>query len=134
MADENKPLNLDELFGTALSVSVIYDGVKHELVRLEALDPRQAVRFQKLQIKARQLQSINAKDPSDSDADQVTQAVDEMLKILCSSLPLDDPNLTFIKKTRILEYYFEKAEKKKADKNALAKMRNQQIGRKSSRR
>lgn len=135
MADTTrKPLNLDELFGQAKTVSVIYKDRNYEMARLEALDPKQAVRFQKLQLKARELQKINAKDPSDAEAEEVTKAVDEMLSILCATLPLSDPELSFFMKTRILEYYFEEEGKKKADKAALAKLRNQQIGRRSSRR
>jgi len=133
MADQKKPLNLDEIYGTARSIGVIFKDRRYELVRLEALDPKQAVRFQKLQLKAKQLQSINPNEPSDDDAEQITQAVDDMLRILCADLPLADAELTFTKKTRILEYYFDEALEKKAPKLALEKMKNK-TGVRSSRR
>lgn len=132
MAEPKKPLNLDELFGQARAVIVIKDDVRHELIRLEALDPKQAVRFQKLQVKASGLKSIDPQSPSDAQAQQVTEAVDEMLSILCDSMPLD--KLSFVEKTRVLEYYFEEIQEKKAPKLALAKVRSKQTGARPSRR
>lgn len=132
MTTDKKPLNLDELFGQARAVIVIKDDVRHELIRLEGLDPKQAVRFQKLQVKAASLKNINPKKPTETQADEVVGAVDEMLTILCNTLPIDQ--LSFVEKTRILEYYFEEAQEKKAPKLALAKVKNQRTGARSSRR
>lgn len=130
MADEKKPLNLDELFGQARAVKVIKNGREYELMRLEAMGPKQAVRFQKLQVVAAELQSLGD-DLTDQQADQVSEALNNMLTILCADLPVDE--MTFMEKTRVLQFYIEETQGKKVMELALKKV-NQPTGARSSRK
>jgi hypothetical protein len=131
MTTTRQPLNLDELFGQATFVTIIKDGARYDLSMLEALGPEQIVRFQRLRVEANELQRMDVKDPSTEDAERLTKAVDDMLKILCEKLPLS--KMTFMEKSRVLEYYFAETQSKKAPKLALEKVRRP-TGARSSRR
>lgn len=118
MSDERKVLDLDELFGQARAVKVKWQDKEYELLKMEAISPQDAVRFQKLQIAAGKLQMKD--DMDDASAKQVEKLIDDMLKLLCKELPLQD--MKFMVKMRVLTYYIEETQGKKALETALSKV------------
>jgi hypothetical protein len=125
MSQDKKTLDLDELFGQARAVKVKWQGREYELLRMEGISPKQAVYFQKLQLRASKLQS-NTEAVDDESAEEIETLFDDMLKILCADLPLQD--MQFVHKMRVLTFYIEETQGKKALETALS----QAIGEKSS--
>lgn len=118
MLDEKKVLDLDELFGQAQAVKVKWQEREYELLKLEGISPQDAVKFQKLQLAAGKLQMKD--DMDDASAKGIEKLVDDMLKILCKDLPLQD--MKFMVKMRVLTYYIEETQGKKALETALNKV------------
>lgn len=118
MSDDRKVLDLDELFGQARAVKVKWQDQEYELLKMEAISPQDAVRFQKLQVAAGKLQ-MNS-DMDDASAKQIEKLIDDMLKLLCKELPLQD--MKFMVKMRVLTYYIEETQGKKALETALSKV------------
>lgn len=118
MSDERKILDLDELFGQARAVKVKWQDQEYELLKMEAISPQDAVRFQKLQIAAGKLQMKD--DMDDASAKQIEKLIDDMLKLLCKELPLQE--MKFMVKMRVLTYYIEETQGKKALETALSKV------------
>lgn len=116
MSDPKNILDLDELFGQARAVKVKWQDKEYELLRMDAISPKQAVKFQQLELRAGNLQSIGA-ELTDENAAELEQTIDEMLAMLCKDLPLAE--LSFIYKTRILTFYAQETQGKKALKVAL---------------
>jgi hypothetical protein len=112
-------LNLDELFGQARAVEVIYEGETYELLRLEGIDPKRLTQFQKLQKRASALQRAG-EGMTDKQSEDVEALFDDMLAILCKDLPL--ATMPFIKKMRIITFYIEETQGKKALETALNKV------------
>jgi hypothetical protein len=121
MSDEKKPLNLDELFGQARAVKVIWKGQTYELMHLNSMSPKQYVMFSKLQKKTTKLQSLG-EDVTDEQAKQVVGILDEMLHLVCGELPLSE--FSFIEKTKVLMFYIEETQGKKATDLALTKVKS----------
>jgi hypothetical protein len=126
---KRKALNLDELFGQAKSVIVIHDGCEYEFMRVEALGPRQAVQLQQMRKKAQVLQTIGD-ELTKKQSQEIDDVLSQMITMLCPTFPVKD--VTFIMKMRIVTFYIEETEGKKALENALKKA--MPIGRKRSRR
>jgi hypothetical protein len=118
MSDDRKVLDLDELFGQARAVKVKWQDQEYELLKMEAISPKDAVQFQKLQIAAGKLQMKD--DMDDASAKQIEKLIDDMLKLLCKELPLQD--MKFMVKMRVLTYYIEETQGKKALETALSKV------------
>jgi len=123
MADENKVLNLDEVFGEDRPIKVKWKGETYDLLRLEAFSPREINRFQNMQKDAAELQRLkNAAKKNDHSIDKkIEQLFDKMLSTLCAKLPLAE--IPFLAKTRIITFYIEETQGKKALEVAL----NQQM-------
>jgi len=119
MADENKVLDLDALFGQARAVKVKWQGKEYELLRLEAIGPRQAVKFQKLQLRAAKLQNVD-EEMSDEQAAELEAVFNDILKLLCEELPLE--TMTVLHKMNILAFYTEQTQGKKVMELALKKI------------
>lgn len=118
MNNKQTMLDLDELFGQARVVKVKWKNREYEFLRIDGITPKQAVKFQKLQAKVSQITltpspSPNGRGESDDaqDAVKLEEALDEMLQILCQSLPLDD--VPFGMKLKIIEFYGEETSVKK---------------------
>lgn len=120
MTDNNKPLNLDELFGQASAVKVIWQGKTYELMRMEAISPKQAVKFNKLRVKANALQNV-VEDMNDKQGSDLEKVVDEMLSLLSRELPVSE--MPFAIKLRTLVYYTEQTQGKKVMELALGKVK-----------
>lgn len=118
MSDERKVLDLDELFGQARAVKVKWQDQEYELLKMEAISPQDAVQFQKLQIAAGKLQMKG--DMDDAAAKKIEKLIDDMLKLLCKELPLQE--MKFMVKMRVLTYYIEETQGKKALETALSKV------------
>ena len=118
MADEQKTLDLDELFGQARAIKVKWQGKEYELLKMEGIGPQEAVKFQKMQNAASKLQ--RSKNMDDTSAKQIEKLFDDMLKVLCKDLPVGE--MSFMAKTRTLTYYIEETQGKKALEIALNKM------------
>jgi hypothetical protein len=103
-------LNLDELFGQKVALKVRFGGQEYGLLDPESLGPREMVRFQQLQAQVGQLQG--AAEMTDEQAAALENLLDEMLRMLCPELPFGNPELTFVKKSRILAFYAERVQKK----------------------
>lgn len=117
--NNNKPLNLDELFGQASHVKVIWQGKEYELMRMEAISPKQSVQFNRLKVKANALQNAS-EDMSSEQAADLEAVIDEMLSLLCKDLPVK--KMEFAAKLRVLVFYTEQTQGKKAMELALGKM------------
>jgi hypothetical protein len=118
MMDENKVLNLDEMFGEDRPVKVKWKGVEYELLRLEAFSPREINRFQTMQKDASELQRLKNANAADKSIDaKIEQLFDKMLSTLCAKLPLKE--IPFLGKTRIITFYIEETQGKKALEVAL---------------
>lgn len=118
MLDEKKVLDLDELFGQSRAVKVKWQEKEYELFKLEGISPQDAVKFQKLQHAAGKLQMKD--DMDDASAKGIEKLIDDMLKLLCKDLPLQD--MKFMVKMRVLTYYIEETQGKKALETALNKV------------
>lgn len=119
MTDENRVLNLDEMFGEDRPVKVTWKGETYELLRLEAFSPREINRFQTMQKDAAELQRLkNAKKDDKSIDKKIEELFDKMLSTLCAKLPLKE--IPFLGKTRIITFYIEETQGKKALEAALA--------------
>lgn len=125
MSEDKKILDLDELFGHARAVKVKWQDKEYELLLMEGISPKQAMNFQKLQLRASKLQS-NPSAIDDQSAEEIETLFNDMLKILCADLPLE--SMTFAQKMRVLTFYIEETQGKKALEAAL----NQAIGAKPS--
>lgn len=118
---ENNVLDLNELFGQAKVVKVkARDGRTYELLKMEAISPREAVRFQRLQVRAARLQGAS-EELTDDQADELTSIFDDLLTILCAELPVK--TMQFAEKMAVIQFYMEQTQEKKAEKLALEKVR-----------
>lgn len=112
MSDQ-KVLNLDEMFGEDRPVTVVWQGVKYDLLRMEAFSPREINRFQTMQKDASELQRLKNANKDDKSIDGKIEALfDKMLSTLCAKLPLKE--IPFLGKTRIITFYIEETQGKKA--------------------
>lgn len=119
MADDNKVLNLDEMFGEDRPVVVKWHGESYNLLRLEAFSPREINRFQSMQKDASELQRLKNANKDDKSIDKkIEDLFDKMLSTLCVKLPLKE--IPFLGKTRIITFYIEETQGKKALEVALA--------------
>jgi hypothetical protein len=118
MSEDNKVLNLDELFGQARAVKVRWQGEEYELLRMEGIGPKQATQFERLSQKAAQLQIQNG-DVTDDQAEKIDEIFTSMLSILCADFPKDVP---FVAKMRVLEFYMEQTRGKKGMEATLKQL------------
>ena len=130
MADkQNNVLDLQQLFGQSQSIKVkCRDGKTYELMRMDAITPKEAVRFQKLQVRASSIQKAG-QNMSNEQAADLTIIFDELLSILCKDLPLKQ--MEYLEKVTVINFYMEQTQGKKTMDRAL---RNLQTGGKRSRR
>lgn len=113
MTEKKKILNLDDLFGTARAVKVKFADKEYELLRIEALGPKAISRFQKMQKRANQLQMINIENEiSNAEEEEIISLFDEMLKMLCATLPVG--SMPFAAKAKTLEFYVMETQGKNA--------------------
>lgn len=121
---DGKVLDLDQLFGQAKAVKVKWEGEMHELLRLEAISPKQAMKFNQLYLRAgklqQALQSKTGDELSDADVDEVQAVFDEMLGMLCATLPLKE--IPYMAKSQIMVFYMEQTQGKKAMEAALSQV------------
>lgn len=121
MADNKNVLDLNALFGQGKTVKVkARNGRIYELLRMEAISPREAVRFQRLQSKAARLQGAG-EELSDEQADELVGVFDDLLTILCADLPVTE--MEFMEKMAVIQFYMEQTQEKKATELALRKLR-----------
>lgn len=109
--DKNKVLDMDELFGQMETIKVKWQGLKYELLRMDGISPKQAVQFQKLQSRANMLATASDKASEEKDAEELEALVNEMLKILCVTLPVNE--LKFGMKMQIIQFYVAESQLKK---------------------
>lgn len=127
MAEEKRVLNLDEVFGQDRPVKVIWNQREYELLRLEAFSPKEIQKFSALQARAQKLSATPSQHPPNAESAnlgeeqerEISALFDEMLRALCSELPLD--SMPFLAKTRIITFYIEETQGKKALEEALMK-------------
>ena len=122
MSDDKRVLNLDEVFGQDRPVKVVWKGREYELLRLEAFSPREIQKFASMQASAQKLSGMSDQQSPEADA-EISALFDEILSALCKDLPLGD--MPFLAKTRIITFYIEETQGKKALEEALM---NQPIG------
>jgi hypothetical protein len=118
MSDDNKVLNLDELFGEARAVKVRWQEKEYELLRMEALGPRQANEFERLGQKAKNLQVQS--EMSDDQAEKIDELFTAMIRMLCADFPVSD--VPFMAKMRMVQFYVEQSQGKKAMEAAIAQV------------
>ena len=127
MADEkNKVLDLDELFGQARAIKVRWQTREYELLRMDAISPKQSLYFQKMVGRVQKLQSAQPNGTEHSEEEDEKQAaeleslVNESLKLLCSELPVE--TIPFGRRMQILTFYSEEMQGKKALEVALSEL------------
>jgi len=127
MADEkNKVLDLDELFGQARAIKVRWQTREYELLRMDAISPKQSLYFQKMVGRVQKLQSTQPNGAEHSEEEDEKQAaeleslVNESLKLLCSELPVE--TIPFGRRMQILTFYSEETQGKKALEVALSEL------------
>ena len=127
MSDENskKALNLDELFGDARAVKVIHEGIEYEFMRMDGLGPRQATQLQKMQRQAQKLQLLG-EEMSEAQAQELEALLNEIITLLCPKFPVE--GMSFLKRLRVIMFYMEETEGKKAMEAAL----NEVMGRRQT--
>ncbi len=91
-------LNLDELFGKARPVKVVYEGIAYELVRPESLNPQQYQELVNLYNKW-----VKERLDQGTDAIKIDQAMTEIITVLNPKLA--EKNLPFSWKSQVLEFY-----------------------------
>lgn len=111
MSDQKTALDLDELFGQARAVKVKWQGQTYELARMEAFSPSQVAKVQRLQREAAAMQVSQAAESEDG-AQKLETLIDEILKALCASLPLETMN--FALKMRVIDFYVQETNGPKA--------------------
>lgn len=100
---ERKPLNLDELYGTARPVIVVWQGKRYELRRPEAMTPVEYSRWTKLQAKTGKLIIDDADEMSEEQGQELNEAIKITLSLL--SPELAEAGLTFAAQVKVLEFY-----------------------------
>jgi hypothetical protein len=107
----NKSLNLDELFGTARPIVVVFQGKRYELRRPEAMNPVEFNQWMKLQGRV-QLPGANtdeiARNWSEETSREVEALIDDVLTLLNPEFA-KLPELNFMMKTQVLEFYTREA-------------------------
>lgn len=123
MSDDNKLLNLDELFGQARKVKVRFQEKDYEFLRMEGISPRQATQFNKLQMQASRLQNgmKNSQDITEEQGVEIDKIFDRMIQMLCPDFPVD--RLPFMGKMRVIQFYMEETQGKKKTEAELKKLR-----------
>jgi hypothetical protein len=112
MTETRKPLDLDELFGQAQAIKVKWQGKEYGLMSINAISPKQAVKMSKMQTRVIEIQQANPDEDNDEMAVELERMFDEMLTMLNGEFPL--ATMPFAAKMRIVEYYTEQSEGKKA--------------------
>lgn len=102
---ERKPLNLDELYGTARPVIVVWQEKRYELRRPEAMTPVEYSRWTKLQAKTSKLIIDNVDEMGEQQAEELAEAVQLALNLVSPELAALD--LPFAAQVKVLEFYSE---------------------------
>lgn len=103
MMSERKPLNLDELYGTARPVIVVWGGKRYELHRPEALTPVEYSRWMKLQKKLGMMEAFEAEEMSEEQAKELSEAIAMVLSLFSPELAA--VKLPFAAQVRVLQHY-----------------------------
>jgi len=104
-------LNLDELFGVARPIKVVFDRRTYEMVRPEALSPKGFVQWDKLVKRAMQLQ-VGADDEMTDEMTEELEAVISMA-IYMACPELEKAGLSFPQKMSVLNFYAEEVKPEK---------------------
>ena len=99
--DEKHMLDLDELFGQARGIKVIWEKAEYQLTLPEAFGARETMRLSALHRKAGALQMLD--DLTPEQAQELERLLDEILRILCQELPVGE--IPFVAKLRALTFY-----------------------------
>jgi len=104
---KDKALNLDELFGRARPVVVVWQGERYELVRPEALTPVEYQRWVALQRRMAPLFDglDNVDNMTEKQAEELNTAITEALGLFNAELAA--AGLPFAAKIKVLEFYTE---------------------------
>ena len=113
MTEEKKTavLNLDELYGVARPIKVVFDGRTYEMVRPDALSPKAFVQWDKLVKRAMKLQ-VGANDEMTDEMTAELETVIEMA-IYMACPELEKAGLSFPQKMSILNFYAEEVKPEK---------------------
>ncbi len=112
MTDPKRTLNLDELFGQAQPIVVKWASQSHYLRRPEEMGPRDVVLFDRLNGQLTEMRELAGRAPEDDALDEQRanaweHVLDDMLRLVGPTLLKVDPPLTFVMKTRVLEFYIQ---------------------------
>ncbi len=113
MKDENRILDLDELFGQAQVIAVMWGGRKHFMRRPEEMGPRDVVAFDRLNAQLYEMRKFSPFPDGDGAETAIDEkratawesVLDAMLRVVGPTLLEGDPPLPFAMKTRVLEFY-----------------------------
>ena len=109
MVDDNKVLNLDEMFGEDRPVKVKWKTGEYELHRFTALSVTNVLKFQKMRREVMRLQVLD--EVTEKDAKTIESLFNAMLQMIGPELPLDE--IPYVMKPTILAFYFEQIDEKK---------------------
>ena len=113
MTEEKKTavLNLDELFGVARPIKVVFGGRTYEMVRPEALSPKAFVRWDKLVKRAMRLQVEANGEMSDEMTEELEGVIGDAIYMACPEL--EQAGLSFPQKMSVLNFYAEEVKPEK---------------------
>jgi hypothetical protein len=109
MAEEQRVLDLDEVLGQRARVKVRRNGVEYGFVDLYALGAYKVMQLQTMRQKVARFQLMD--NISEEQATEAEKLLDDILKMLCADLPLQD--CTYMDKTTVLTFYFTEIQQKK---------------------
>jgi hypothetical protein len=105
--NNGRVLDLDELFGMARPIVVVWKTRKYQLRRPTALSPDEIVRNERLRVRWAELQDRitdgEALETSSDMAGEIEEVTKDMISILCPELAKVD--LPFVMQVQVLQYY-----------------------------
>lgn len=107
MDEEKCSLNLDEIFGLAKPIKVVWKSIEYELPRPEAFSPKSWAGFSALQGKIGSLQAMG-EQLTDEQAEQLDQIANDCIKFLSPKLAKCE--LPFFAKVQVIKFYGDQIE------------------------
>jgi len=94
-------LDLDELFGQDRPVVVMWDEKRYEFMRMAAIGPREALKFDGMLEKSAELRS--ATNPTDKQLDEINDMLGKMISVLSKDFPIKE--IGFMHRLKVIEFY-----------------------------
>ena len=111
--DEDRKLDLDELFGKNRTITILWGGKEHHLRGLTALGPAELAGWGALEKRYKKMMVAFSRDERTEltveQAKQVIDLIDRIMALIAEPELVNDMALGFIHKSKILEYYMQES-------------------------